>query len=109
VIPTLSMTPIPGLSSAMMDKLGVVLRGALTSGRVVLFGSRAKGTHRPGSDIDLAFHQTNLTDDELRFVGRLLEEAVFPYSIDVVNDGPDLYPPLKEHIARVGIEIYRVS
>ena len=108
MIPSLAMTAIPGLSSDLMDKLGVVLRGALTCGRVVLFGSRAKGTHRPGSDIDLAFQQTNLTDDELRFVARLLEEAVFPFSVDVINDGPDLYAPLKEHIAHVGLEIYRV-
>jgi predicted nucleotidyltransferase len=71
----------------MMDKLGVVFRGALTCGSVILFGSRAKGTYRPGSDIDLAFR---------------------PYSVDVVDDGPQLYAPLKEHIARVGIEIYRV-
>lgn len=102
------MTPIPGLSEGMMVRLGVVLRGALTAGRVVLFGSRAKGNFRPGSDIDLAFQETNLTDEELRFVGRLLEEAVFPYSVDVVNDNADLYAPLKDHIARVGIEVYRV-
>ena len=109
MIPALSMTPIPGLSESMMVKRGVVLRGALTAGKVVLFGSRAKGVYREGSDIDLAFQGTNLSADELRFVGRLLEEAVSPYSVDVVEDGPELYSPLREHIARAGLEIYRVE
>lgn len=109
MIPAVEMVPIPGLSPAMMARMGIVLRGAVDRGAVVLFGSRAKGTHRAGSDIDLAFRDTGLNDEELRLVGHLLETALFPYSVDVLDDGPDLYPPLKDHIARVGMVIYEPS
>lgn len=39
-------------------------------------------------------------------VAELLQEALFPYSVDVVDDGPEFYPPLKEDIARVGWVVY---
>jgi predicted nucleotidyltransferase len=54
--------------------------------QVVLFGSRAKGTHKPGSDVDLALRGDNLDyESAIRMAGILNEETPMPYFFDVVN------------------------
>jgi predicted nucleotidyltransferase len=71
----------------------------------VLFGSRAKGTATPASDIDLAFEGI---DDPLRAeaIASELEELPLPYRFDVKALSSIRYPPLREHIARVGVRIH---
>lgn len=72
---------------------------------VCLFGSRAMGTHRPESDVDLALYGDV---DEL-LAARIasdLEELPLPYTFDV-----QAYPciherPLREHIDRVSRSIF---
>ncbi len=70
----------------------------------VLFGSRAKGTAATASDIDLALAGI---DDPLRAeaIARELEELPLPYRFDVKALAAIAYPPLLDHIARVGIRI----
>lgn len=54
---------------------------------IVLFGSRARGVHRRGSDIDIGF--IGLTDPEFtRVRDRVLselDESVIPHHVDLVN------------------------
>ncbi|WNV03018.1 nucleotidyltransferase domain-containing protein [Candidatus Methylospira mobilis] len=47
-----------GLSSATLDKLNSVFVRHNSIETVLIYGSRAKGTHRPGSDIDLTIKET---------------------------------------------------
>ena len=48
-----------------------------------IYGSRARGTHRPGADIDLALAGP-LTDEALsRIRYRLMEEGPLPYLFDI--------------------------
>lgn len=75
--------------------------------RAVLFGSRAKGTHRTGSDIDLA-----LTGDALntRLVGRIedaLDELLLPYQFSLVILSQKTDPDVAAHIDRVGIILFQ--
>ena len=54
--------------------------------RVYLFGSRARGTSRPASDIDIALLPTGDVPNDL--VARLrdaFEESTIPYVVDVVD------------------------
>lgn len=52
---------------------------------VILFGSRARGTHRPSSDVDLAIKGKNLTIDTLAKLRYILEEETnLPYFFDIV-------------------------
>lgn len=52
---------------------------------VILFGSRARGTHRPSSDVDLAIKGKNLSIDTLAKLRYILEEETnLPYSFDIV-------------------------
>lgn len=70
--------------------------------RVVLFGSRARGSHRPKSDIDLAL----AGGDQTRFVLDLEEEAPTLLRFDFVNlDGP-ASPELLARIQTDGKVLY---
>ena len=85
-----------------------VIRRVLTAtpglGRAVVFGSRAKGNAKPGSDIDLAvWGQVDVT----HLTAQLQDEGPLPYLFDVVPYETLRHEALKEHIDRVGIEIYR--
>ena len=75
--------------------------------QVILYGSRAKGKYRRGSDIDLAlktddtFSRTNL----LRIAGDF-DDSDLPYFVDVSIYDKISNPDLKTHIDRVGKVLY---
>ena len=73
--------------------------------RVVLFGSRAKGTAKPYSDIDLAVEGLDKELD-IAAVAMELDELPLPYTFDVQSLDSLQHSPLQEHINRVGITIY---
>jgi len=76
--------------------------------RVTLFGSRAKGTARPNSDIDLAVF--GITDDlKIEELAMELEELPLPYKFDIKAFENIRHAPLREHIERVGLMIYSKS
>lgn len=52
--------------------------------RVVLFGSRAKGTPRPESDVDLAL-EGEISADEAARIAFDLDDLPLPYHFDVVS------------------------
>jgi predicted nucleotidyltransferase len=95
-----------GLDLATLDAIRAVLRGHGEITEARLFGSRAKGTERPESDIDIALYGSI---DELvaEAVAEDLEELPLPYRFDVKAYDATKSPALKEHIDRVGRSIYR--
>lgn len=66
---------------------------------VKVYGSRALGTHQPGSDVDLAF--AGPVDHSLKLAG-CLSEAQTPYLFDVTYYNDLQNENLKAHIDRVG-------
>lgn len=75
--------------------------------KAVVFGSRAKGTHRPGSDVDLAlFGETVGPEDLVRASESLNEVAPLPYRFDVVQYETITSLDLRQHIDRVGVSIW---
>jgi predicted nucleotidyltransferase len=72
---------------------------------VTLFGSRAKGTHAPNSDIDLSIRgDVNALQTEA--LALELDELPLPYRFDVLAYDLLKSKPHREHIERVGIVIY---
>ena len=101
------MTPRHGLSPQTVGQITTVLARFPALERAVLFGSRAKGTHKPGSDIDLS-----LTGEQLdwRIVGKIydaLDDLLLPYSFSLIHLDAATDAEVAAHIARVGIPIYR--
>ncbi|MBX2901010.1 MAG: nucleotidyltransferase domain-containing protein [Cyclobacteriaceae bacterium] len=98
-----------GLSNRSKSVIDSVLKGFPSVGRVLLFGSRAKGSYYAGSDIDLAIMDEEVSDKELLAIRSELEESDLPYFVDVVHYPSIRYQPLKEHIDRVGVVFYKKS
>ena len=74
----------------------------------IIFGSRAKGNYKKGSDIDLALIGESLNSKIILDIAGILNEGIpIPYHVDVVNYHSISTPELKEHIDRVGKEFYK--
>ena len=76
---------------------------------VYLYGSRAKGTHKFGSDIDLAVMNKNISEKTIRAIKMELEESSLPYRVDLTNFPTLTHKALAEHIERVGVPFYTCS
>lgn len=75
--------------------------------KVVIFGSRAKGNHKPGSDIDIAILGDKVNFNTVASLhGILEEEGPLPYFFDIVDYTHLDHQGLKEHIDRIGQVIY---
>jgi predicted nucleotidyltransferase len=73
--------------------------------RVVIYGSRAMGTAEKGSDIDLALWTTADSDISARIKDDL-ENLSSPYFFDVADYTHLSHVHLKQHIDKVGKELY---
>lgn len=71
--------------------------------RVVLFGSRARGTNQPRSDIDLAIEGC---PDFPALEARLQDELWSLLRLDIVNLDDSISVELREEIARDGKVLY---
>ncbi len=75
--------------------------------RVILYGSRAKGNYRSGSDIDLALQGGDgMTERVLYSIVRELDDLPVPYSFDVAIHSMIANEALFEHIRRRGTVVY---
>lgn len=78
---------------------------------VILFGSRAKGTYRQGSDVDISIKGKYVTHSTvLKLSDDLEEERPLPYFFDIVDyNSLQEDDPLKQHIDRVGVVLFQAS
>ena len=104
------MTALPdfkacGLTAPELELLRQTLAAMPELSRAWLFGSRAKGTFRPSSDIDLAVEGLagELAVEELR---DRLNELPLPYTVDVQALESIKNPDLSAHITRVGLAVF---
>ncbi len=74
--------------------------------QVVLFGSRAKGNYKPGSDIDFVILGDDITMNDMFTIGNSLENLGMIYSFDLQNIALIKNKDLLDHINRVGIIFY---
>lgn len=95
-----------GLPPHAVAKLSDVFRSCPQVERVVLYGSRAKGTYRPGSDIDLTMEGQELTFTQLLALENQIDELLLPWMVDLSLRASIDNPALLEHIERVGIPFY---
>lgn len=75
--------------------------------KAVIFGSRAEGNYKPGSDVDIGIYGENITFDTVSALHAMLEEkGPLPYFFDIVDYTHLSHKELKEHIDRVGKVIF---
>jgi predicted nucleotidyltransferase len=73
---------------------------------VRLFGSRATGSARRASDIDLAIYAPDATAKQWLELSEAIHEAPIIYEFDLVRADGTLNSRLEEKIAREGVVIY---
>ena len=95
-----------GLKERNWAKIRQVLASHPGVERAVLFGSRATGTYRPGSDVDLALGGDGLTHSDLGVIGAAMEATIVPQMVDLVLWNSIGNPVLAEHIRVNGVEFY---
>ena len=95
-----------GLSENTLTQIRQVLAQHPTVETAVIYGSRAKGNYKPGSDIDLTLRGENLGPAELSDINDMLEELLLPYEIDLSLFEHIDNLSLREHIQRVGQVFY---
>ncbi|MDA8229613.1 MAG: nucleotidyltransferase domain-containing protein [Desulfitobacterium hafniense] len=76
--------------------------------KAMIFGSRAKGNYKPGSDVDIAIFGDDITFDTISRLHAVLEDdSPMPYFFDIVDYSHLTHEELKEHIERVGKIIFQ--
>jgi len=95
-----------GLKERNRVKIRQVLASHPQVERAVLFGSRATGTYRPGSDVDLALAGDGLTHSDLGVIGAAMEATTVPQIVDLVLWSSTGNQVLADHIRAIGVEFY---
>ncbi|GAB6107390.1 nucleotidyltransferase domain-containing protein [Fusibacter bizertensis] len=96
-----------GIVKSVWDSITNVLSQFDQVEQAVLYGSRAIGNFRNGSDIDLTLKGSKLNIDILIKIMKMIDDLDYPYEIDLSIYKDIQNQELKAHIDRVGIIIYR--
>jgi predicted nucleotidyltransferase len=96
-----------GLSDATVEKIQAVLAGFPQVEKALLYGSRAKGSFKPGSDIDLTLIGPELSFSLLAQIDAALDDLLLPYMIDLSNLASIEDGTLLDHIQLLGVVLYQ--
>ena len=98
-----------GLKENIIQEIQNVFSAFPEVDEAVLYGSRAKGNYKLGSDIDLTLKGDTLNLSVLNKISLRLDDLLLPYTFDLsvyrYIDNIDLI----EHINRVGVSFYKKS
>lgn len=98
-----------GLSHNTLQKIRQTLAQHPHIERAVIYGSRAKGNYKPGSDIDITLYAVQGLEIDYRELADLvdeIDELLLPYSVDLSLFTQIDNLELREHIERVGKVLY---
>ncbi len=96
-----------GLPESVLQKIRAVFDRFPQIEKAILYGSRAKGTYKNGSDIDLTLRGgADLTLNILCKIANDLDDLFLPYTIDLSSFHDIGAPDLIGHIQRVGVVVY---
>ncbi|PSR18204.1 nucleotidyltransferase domain-containing protein [filamentous cyanobacterium CCP3] len=97
-----------GLSDQQLEEIIQFIAAYPEVEEAILFGSRAIGTYKPASDVDIAI-KGNGVDSAIaaRLKFDIEEDTYLPYFFDFVAYGTITREELKRHIDEKGVSIYR--
>ena len=96
-----------GLSDSVIVELQDVFRRHKNISKVLIFGSRAKGNYREGSDIDLVAIGNNLDYSQIIKILTEIDDLELRYSVDLLDYSKIIGTPIGDHINRVGQVFYQ--
>ena len=95
---------IPGLPQPASAAVLETLQRCPRVEQVWLYGSRAMGHPRPGSDIDLTLMGASLSHRDRLELMAAIDALLLPWQVDL-SLFAELPPDLKGHVGRVGIRL----
>ena len=102
------MTGRFGLKDAAIAGICAVLSRYPQVEAAIMYGSRAKGNFKDGSDIDLTLRGgVDLTMQQLYRISEELDDLLLPYSFDLSILADITDRDLLDHIRRVGVTFYQ--
>lgn len=96
-----------GLPDHVIEKLKAVFTADPRVQKVWLYGSRALGKERTGSDIDLCIEGQALRVDDLFAIEVRIDDLLLPWKVDLSLMHKIDSPALLEHIQRAGIDLLK--
>ena len=104
------MTDRYGLKSVVIERIHAVFARFESIDVVILYGSRAKGTYKIGSDIDLTVKtKGDLPRSFLADISGAIDDLDLPYTFDISLFHQLNNENLIDHINRVGVEFYKAK
>jgi predicted nucleotidyltransferase len=96
-----------GLKESTVHKICEVFARYPQVQQVILYGSRAKGNYKEGSDIDLVLiGNDDLNDRLLARIDMEIDDLLLPYMVDLSILSHITDPDVIDHIRRVGVVFY---
>jgi predicted nucleotidyltransferase len=96
-----------GLSDKTLETVRAILATCPELDKALVYGSRAMGNYRTGSDIDITLIGASLTMDMLFQLARQFDESNLPYMVDLSIMASINNPNLLDHIERIGQVLYQ--
>jgi len=95
-----------GLSQDELARIRAILETVPSVEKAVLFGSRATGLARRGSDVDIMLYGDKLKMSDIMQISSLLEETTLPYQFDLIRYDVE-NSALLEHVRQYGKVIFQ--
>lgn len=72
-----------GLRASDIEQINAIFARYPEIDEVILYGSRARGNYRQGSDIDLTVMSATLTERQLADIETEVDDLLLPYKLDL--------------------------
>lgn len=95
-----------GIRESYWKRLTALFRSHPVIERVILYGSRAKGTYQPYSDVDITLVGAALDEHQLSQISTEIDDLLLPYFFDTSIYHTLSNPALIASIASTGTVVY---
>lgn len=95
-----------GLSVPELEKIRLIFTRYGKVNKVLLFGSRAMGNHKPGSDVDLAIQGNNINLNDIISLSIQFDDLDSLVNFDLLSYSSINDPAVLDHINRVGVTVF---
>ncbi len=95
-----------GIPAIYVEKIRSIFSRHNLIEKVIIYGSRAKGNYKAGSDIDLTLVAPEMDLSELLMIEHEIDDLLLPYKLDISLLHKIDNSSLIEHINRVGLDFY---
>ena len=95
-----------GLKEYIIEQINGIFAKYFQVEQVIIYGSRAKGNYKVGSDIDLSLKGENLNLSLVNKIELEIDDLLLPYTFDISIFKQISNDSLIEHIERVGIVFF---